>query len=343
MSWRDQLRRLDADLAGGRISRHEHRRRRAELLTAAARRQTPPPAEPGPTNWQTTNPGCSEQRPPRAQEPPENSSAALLRSERPTTAPSPADERPTDSMRYPSLADAPTVITRAVNPPSLMPAAPWLPAPRVADTSGKPGVRRHTRLFLVVAVLVVLGMIVGTTWFLSVPTTNTAPAGPANPELVVAGKLPPLPGTANPDNATISLDKAVRLKVVSATDASKIRASGAQEVVYRASADTVGGNMGYQLVAIPTSSASDAAKLVKGLRQTLTDIGFTAAPLGPSEAETAYTTDNPGGRMSGLWYASESVVIGLAVSQPVSEDAATLRARLAQVLQAVAAALPPNP
>ena len=66
MSWQEELRRLDAELAGGRITRHEHRKQRDELLAAASGGAAPSPVaaplvpvgtQPGVSRWQSSNPG----------------------------------------------------------------------------------------------------------------------------------------------------------------------------------------------------------------------------------------------------------------------------------------------
>ena len=249
------------------------------------------------------------------------------------------------------MSEAPTVITRPVVPTNL----PGLTSPRhFSDVEGQPcaPIPAQTRgragawLFLSVGVFLVLSLIVGATWFFSAPNTgtntNVVPSGRVNPQLDVEGKLPNLPGTGDPDNSAMSIDKAVQLQVITAADAAKVRASGAQEIVYRRSSDAAHVDNGYQMLAIPTASADDASKLVQGLRQTLTDSGFKAAPLGPGRAETAYTDSNPTGRVSALWYASGPVAIGIGVSQPLSGDPATLRTRLGKVRDSVVAVLPPS-
>jgi hypothetical protein len=401
MSWQEELRRLDAELAAGRMSRHEHRKQRDELLAAVsgggvtspvAAPLAPAGSQRRASGWQSANPvGSAAQTPSKTPEsaeetqaepapepepaepetqpepaseataeppaPPESrpgkpSASALLATDRPTSAPSPADELPTDSMRYPSMADAPTVITRPLLPanlPSLTPAgAPHSrgSVPGAGTPAAAPRRRGPTWLFLAVGVLVVAGLIVGATWFFSARSPGStggiaAPSGAVvNPQLDVESKLPTLPGTPNPNNSTMSVDKAVQLQVISAEEASKVQASGAQEVVYRASSDSADANSGYLLLAIPTSSTGDAANLVSGLRQTLTGAGFKADPLGQTDSETAYTGSNPTGRVSALWYASGSVVVGIGVSQPLDADPATLNTRLEQVRDSVVATLP---
>lgn len=377
MSWQEELRRLDSELARGRISRHEHRKQRDELLAAASGGAAPSPvaAPLAPTGtpprglfgWQSANPGSGAgvPEPAPAEEPDEvaqpvgespqeqtGTSAALLSSDRPTSAPSPADERPTESMRYPSMAEAPTVITRPVRAgemPSLVPPMPRHSSGVVRQPSvpvwGKPRGHGPTWLYLSLGVLLVLGLIIGATFvFGGSKTDNAAAPAPgstvANPQLDVEGKLPELPGTPNPNNSTMSVDKAAQMQIISAGDVPKVKASGAQEVVYRASAETTQPDAGYLLVAIPTASADDSVKLVKGLRETLINAGFRPDPLGRADADTAYTGSNSTGRVTALWYASGPVVLGIGVSQPLNANPASLRTRISQVHDSLAATLP---
>lgn len=341
MSWQDELRRLDAELATGKISLHDHRKQRDELLAAASGGFTPSPvASPlSPPQWPTEPPP----------EPTPNASAALLASDRPTSAPSPADERPTDSMRYPSFEDAPTVITRAVRPggplPTLTPQYPAAPpgGPTVPMRRARRG---PTWVFLTFGVLIVLVLVVGASWYFGVHNNNptaTSPTAPVNPTDAVSvaeAKLPTLPGAASPNNSTMSIDKAVQLQLISQADAGVMEAGGAQEIVVRASADPANTPNGNMLLAVPASSAVEASKLVATLRKNLTDNGFTPLPLGPANADLAFSGSNPGGRVSALWYTTGPLAIGIGVSQPLNGNPAQLRSRLEQIHAQVTGALP---
>ncbi|HVV13491.1 hypothetical protein [Amycolatopsis sp.] len=364
MSWQDELRRLDTELASGKITLHQHRKQRDELLAAASGSGTASPvaAPLGQSQWQTVGPAQQWQAPapeqqwePPAPEPqPEpamSPSESLLHTDRPTSAPSPADYRPTDSMPYPPIHEAPTVITPVVRtgplpgltpPPVQPPAVPSLPTRPM-----RPARRRYTWLFVTLGVLVVLAMILGATYFLGARGDNTAAQPSSSPTVApqdAAGaaeaRLPTLPGAANPNNSTMSLDKAVQLQLVSQNDAALMKAGGADELVYRASSDPAGSPNGNMVLAVPARSAAEAAKLVATLRKNLTGNGFVPEPLGPTEAEVAYTGSNATGRVSALWYTSGSLAIGIGVSQPSSSDPAQLRTRLEQIRTQVTGALP---
>lgn len=359
MSWQDELRRLDAELAGGKISLHEHRKQRDELLAAASGGFAPSPvasplvpAEPveaAPPAW----PIAPFEPPPEPPAAPPRRSAALLATDRPTSAPSPADERPTDSIRYPTIHEAPTVITRAVGvgtlPGLTPPSPPRQQVPALPTRPARPTGKRPTWLFLSLGVFLVLAMIIGISWFFGARDTNTTTGtastpvqtmNPAEAGEIAEAKLPTLPGAANPNNSTMSVDKALQLQLVTEADADAMRAAGAQEVIYRASSDPATSPNGTMLLVVPASSAADASKLVTALRKNLLGAGFIVTPLGPANADMMYTGSNPGGRVSALWYSSGSLAIGMGVSEPVTGNATQLRARLEQIRTQVTGTFP---
>jgi len=345
MSWQDELRRLDAELASGKITLHDHRKQRDELLAAASGGFAPspvaapltPPAPPEP-----------EPAPEPVKEKEPSVSASLLATTRPTTAPSPADERPTEQMPYPRIHEAPTVVTRAIGPlPGLTPPPQRPPGvPPLPTVAAQRPRRKPTWLFLALGVALVLAMIVGATLFLnaredsSTASPTTANVAPADALGMAEAKLPTLPGAASPNNGTMALDKAVSLQLISQADADLMKTSGADELVFRASADPANSPNGAMTIVVPASARAAADQLAAGLRQNLIDNGFTTSPLGQSESELAFTGSNPSGRVMALWYTSGSLAVGMGVSQPLTGDPVELRDRLNQIRSQVTAALP---
>ncbi|MFD2471590.1 hypothetical protein [Amycolatopsis silviterrae] len=247
--------------------------------------------------------------------------------DRPTTAPSPADDRP-------------TAVFGAV------PANGGQPEPRrLWEDEGKSRGSKPTWLFLSLAVLVVLALVVGVIWFIGNKddTSGTASPPPASSSVPntqppsLEDKLPTLPGTASPQNSTMALDKAVQAKAVSDADANLMRAAGADQLVYHAYAGADGGTT---LIAVPTPSKAQAGQLVQGLRQNLVTGGFDSSPLGPAATDLLYSASSPAGRVLASWYTSGGVSIGIGVSGPVGQDPAALRSRMEEIRAKVAAALP---
>ncbi|WP_158684538.1 hypothetical protein [Amycolatopsis orientalis] len=291
--------------------------------------------------WASTNPAMPAPEPP-AVEAFLNSAAAAPSAEkpafshtpgtpfstdRPTTAPSPADDRPTAVF-------------------GAIPANGNQPEPRrLWEDDTKPRRSRPTWLFLSLAVLVVLALVVGGIWFLgtkndSNDTAAPPPAASSAPNTQPASledKLPTLPGTPSPENSTMALDKAVQAKAVSDADANLMRAAGADQLVYHSYAGTDGGTT---LIAVPTPSKAQAGQLVQGLRQNLVTGGFDSSPLGPAATDLLYTGSSPAGRVLAFWYTSGGVSVGIGVSGPVGQDPAALRSRMEEIRAKVAAALP---
>jgi len=404
MSWQEDLRRLDADLAAGRIEPGPHRKQRDELLAQASGSTVPSPVpsplrRPGASTWHSTNPAYGQQQPappwrvqapqPRSETPPEQLAQpiparpphqparqapppqALEKTLSPgspgfpdhlTTAPSPADIVPTRYLRvdgrrsgspsrFPSLAPGPG---RPAPPPAAPPGpagSPQVPHGRHRwgdETPAPPSRSKPTWLFLTLGVLLAVALVAAGTWWVGdkFGDTATGPSGPPAPpgnaldlSLTLEGRLPLLPGTQSADNSTMSIDRALAKKAVTKADADLITASGANEIIYRATSDPANVENGTLLLAIPTPSMIQAKQLVSGLRQNLVDAGFTAAGLPPGE-DIAFTRHNDDGWVSALWYASGPVVVGLGVSQPHSADPAPLRPRLEQILDLARRTMP---
>ncbi|WP_236790234.1 hypothetical protein [Amycolatopsis sp. GM8] len=349
MTWQEDLRRLDVQLASGEISLREHRRQREELLAAASGGFSPSPVkapvEGGQAHAWPESPAWPAEQPAAP-----SWSASLLSTDRPTSAPSPADENPTDSMRYPTtIHEAPTIVTRAIGPlPGLTPAKPEvppLPTRPVRTGRGKP-----TWLFLALGIFIVLAMIIGATWLLgtrndpspasSAPTSSAPPVDPAGAAERAEARLPTLPGAANPANSTLSIDKALQLKLITQADADVMKAAGAQEIIYRAASNPANSPNGTALLVVPVPSPAEATKLAAAQRKHLTDTGFTMAALGPANADLIFTGSSSAGRVTALWYSSGPLAVGIGVSQPLTGDPNQLRSRLEQIRTQVTGAFP---
>ncbi|WP_414936412.1 hypothetical protein [Amycolatopsis sp. cmx-11-51] len=227
MSWQDELRQLDVELASGRIGHTEHRKRRDELLAEASGGTMPSPVasplrhQSGP--WHSTNPAA---RPielptatvpaplPRQTPPPERKTEPIATEPPPyrsrdekrdrqsiphiadhkTTAPSPADINPTVYLR----AEPPTQVQRkrATAEPN-RPLPPLTPEPRPqhsapAEDYTVAGKEKPVWLFLGAGVLVVLVLIIGGTLWLGSSSSNVAGTPPetAQPPGGLSGLVP---------------------------------------------------------------------------------------------------------------------------------------------------------
>ncbi|WP_020668969.1 hypothetical protein [Amycolatopsis nigrescens] len=385
MGWQDELRRLDIELANGTITQHQHRKMRDELLAAASGGGTPSPvasplqrknenqpAKPAKSNWQSAAPVrpspvqqavAAQQAAPateRAEQaepakatsaaPKQTASAALLATSRPTTAPSPADERATERMPYPRL-DGPTVVRPAVRPPA--PPVRQQPLPSATTPLNFPPAddpapsqrdrRKPTWLFLGLGVLLVLAMILGATWWLgsdrdenpgSSPSAAPPPAVSQDPPAAaLEERLPALPGIANKDNSTVAISKGVELGLYPNASARTFTEHGASQVIYRASSD---GPSAYFVLVIPTKSPDSAKAVVDSMRTLSLASGFTRS-AGDQNTMTGAINDR---RMDGTWYPSGEYAVNVWVSQPTKADKNALAPRLEQTLAAFRAVLP---
>ncbi len=206
MSWQDDLRRLDADLAAGRIEPAAHRKQRDELLAQASGSTVPSPV-PSPlrrpaTAWHSTNPAAQQPVDPRSAPPQRTESPSPGRPPRPvppwqrtesgpqktisqpvvppvpdylTTAPSPADINPTRYMTVEGHVPDGEPISRF--PPLGGPVHHWPQEPEEAPGKHRFAERRRpTVLFVGLGVLVVLAMIAGVTAWVASRDDSPPPA-----------------------------------------------------------------------------------------------------------------------------------------------------------------------
>jgi hypothetical protein len=367
MGWQEELRQLDVELANGRITPESHRKQRDELLAVAsgggstspvASPLRRPPGEQG-QQWQSANPGHQQATPPAREPvtppppptpvPPRPTPGRPFTTDRRTTAPSPADQRHTDWLPYPIPAagrvDSATVVRPAVMPPP--PPAPRHnphqgpqrpPGRRPSDTTvplARKDRRKPVWLFIALGVVLVAALVAGGVWWIG--TTSGTPASTAS---AVEKSLPVLPGTAGPNNSTVSVDRALELKVVGQHTADLMKANGAQEIIYRSSAEMADQTYGYTLFVVRTPSAGNASKLAEDLTQYAEANGFTDMKLADTPPGTAVSVQSPQGTLGESWYSSAGLTVGVGISQLPSGDIAPLRERVASTRNQLIAVLP---
>ncbi|QFU85353.1 hypothetical protein [Amycolatopsis sp. YIM 10] len=403
MGWQEELRLLDAKLADGSLTPAQHRKMRDELLAAASgggstspvaapRRESNDPAmqetavlpripvagQPMPAGQAKPPPHAVsggrpapkvvENRPtlPLGNQEPKQppNAAALLSGERPTTAPSPADQRATESMAVPprGLARGRSVLSPVAAHQPTRPYATeaqrsWTtPPPQYDYDQEDHGPRRNgsTWLFLAVGVLLAGGLLAGGVWLLSKdePASNAAAPPPAASAPAQSSQLPPppadlpleqrlpeLPGTQNANNSTMSVDKGTELKLYAPETANMFKQNGASEVVYRSSSD---GTDGYLVMVVPAGSPEGAKNIAEQLRKAASETGFTQLNLGLPPGKSALAGSNTVGRMNATWYTSENLAVAVWVSQGFDKQQFALGERLKGTLAKVETALPPS-
>ncbi|MEU8630827.1 hypothetical protein AB0C38_01570 [Amycolatopsis sp. NPDC048633] len=381
MSWQEELRRLDADLAAGRIEPAAHRKQREELLAQASGSTVPSPV-PAPLrrpSWHSANPAASAapahpitpvhpvtpartpaQAPPARVEvpwarPPKQAGPRSFQTpatnavppipEYMTTAPSPADITPT---RYLAV-DGPSGAAAASRFPPIDPGAATPPGQEPEDARGKhrwtdPARSRPTWLFLGLGVLVVLVMIVGVTMWLG---SDDEPTGQASPPVVP-------PSTSASGLLGGIEDRLPKLPGTQNSENSTMSIDRAVElgVFARPTADVLRRNGGSEVVF--RGSAVDAGS----------NLVMVVPMPGPANAESAvealYTSALSNGfdavqsdlrtavaktgdtQVRATWYTSGGMVVNVGVSQTEKLGDEALTARLGQVLQDLRAVLPPG-
>ncbi|AXB45974.1 hypothetical protein [Amycolatopsis albispora] len=401
MGWQEELRLLDAKLADGSLTPAQHRKMRDELLAAASgggstspvaapRRETDPAMQetavlpripvagqpmpagqvkppPNAVGEARPAPKVVESRPtlplgnPDHKQPP--NAAALLAGDRPTTAPSPADQRATESMAVPprGLSRGRSVLSPVAAHQPTRPYATeaqrsWTdppPPPDYAQDDHSPRRTGSTWLFLALGVLLAGGLLAGGVWLLSKdePAASTAAPPPSAPaqsseqlppppaNLPLEQRLPELPGTQNANNSTMPVDRGTELKLYAPETANMFKQNGASEVVYRSSSD---GTDGYLVMVVPAGSPEGAKNIADELRKAAADTGFTQLNLGMPPGKSALAGSNTVGRMNATWYTSDNLAVAVWVSQGFDKQQFALGERLKGTLAKVEAALPPD-
>lgn len=362
MRWQERLRRLDVELASGNINHDEHRRQREEILAAVSSSGVPdeptasnsseekspestsppaqpvspgqdpdPPSNPGDSDGTTSN-GNNGSNGNRSGADHATGPTVLLNTPWQTTAPSPADTELT----------SPLSAVRDLTEPPLLPQR--TDGPMVPESRG----RVPTWLLLTLAVLVAVGAVGGGAWFLTDMGQNTT-AGHASAasdaderDPTLAERLPDLPGRPSPQNATMTVDRGADLGLYSETDARTMKQNGADEIIYRSSAEGPDFADGYTVIAIQTPSRENADHLTEQLTRTVLTQGFTSVPMSGREGIRVLNRTDGTGRVSVIWYVSGRTAVGVGVSQAVGSSQNTLRARLVSTLKSVESALPVN-
>jgi hypothetical protein len=342
MSWQEELRRLDVELATGRITQERYRKLRDELLAGNSGGTAPSPVasplrRPAGQHWQSIYPD------PRPQSTTPLTSAPLFPTDQPMSAPSPADTRATDSMPVPRMTNAPIDRSTVVRPADVRPSPPTIPMGMAQPGSTRslddpfPSALRSARKavwpFIVLGVLLVLALIIGGIWWLAGSVSSQGPPKAAAPAPTVEKQLPSLPGLADKNNSTVSTAKGVELGLYPVQAADAFTKSGATEVIYRGS--TAGDNAYFVLV-VPTKTPQNARAVVDFLSTTALNSGFSQ-----NQTSQFAVSGQRGDRwMSGTWYSSGNNMVNLWVSQRSNGDRTLLTGEFDRTLASLQKDLP---
>jgi hypothetical protein len=376
MSWQEELRRLDAELAEGRIEPAAHRKQRDELLAQASGSTVPSPVpsplrRPG-EHWRSTNPAHhpAPAPPPQRMESPRPAvphqrphppwqrtglPASLSTTHVPsipdhmTTAPSPADITPT---RYLRVDGPPEQGPGSRFPPITPPGGEAQPHLEPEESPGKhrwatdgESSGRATWPFVVLGVLVALGMIIGATLWLggddeqpNALTTFT----PVVTQPPAAAARPQLEDQVPPLPGLQHADSSA-MSLARGLDLKLYPTEAAQVFSQHGVTQLVyrassAGDTGFLGYAIPAENEDGAKAIVDYLREAAAAGGYTPLPADPGTV----TGRNGDQRLNGTWYTSGKVAIVLWASQPFAKDKNELKTSLDNAAAVFKKALPPS-
>ncbi|MEV7093070.1 hypothetical protein AB0M80_09485 [Amycolatopsis sp. NPDC051045] len=382
MSWQEELRRLDAELAEGRIEPADHRKQRDELLAQASGSTVPSPVpsplrRPG-EHWRSTNPAhhpapAPPAPPPQRMESPRPAvphqrphppwqrtglPTSLSTSHVPaipdhmTTAPSPADITPTRYLRVDGPAEqGPGSRFPPITPPGGE-SRPPQPHPEPEEAPGKHRWATHgessgraTWPFVVLGVLVVVGMVIGATMWLGGDDQQPNALTTFTPVVT----QPPA-AAAQPQLE----DQVPPLPGLQHAESSAMSlARGLDLKLYPKEAAQVFSQHGVTQFVYRASSAGDTgflgyaipAENEDGAKAIIDYLREAAAAGGyvPIPADPGTVTGRNGDqRLDGTWYTSGKVAIVLWASQPFAKDKNELKTSLDNAVAVFKKALPPS-
>lgn len=351
MSWQEELRRLDAELAQGKLSKLQYTAQREELLAKAS---SAPEAKP------------SARRPHPTKTPAKPSAtvsaSALLTTARSTSAPSPADERSTDSMPHPPPPPPGPAPPRVPEPPPLMPqrsgqrqdgpaAQPLPPLPQVPHEDHRGAVR--AKLFVALGAVVAIVLIAGGVWWMTSDgsaspvaapagneTTTTAPTTSA-PELL--DRLPELPGVLNQDSGTFTVDEGVHRKFYGPAEAAVLKKQDVRNVTWKGSSRTsASGDAAYVVLVVENEDSSAAKSTDKALRRLAHDRARRIEPLDRDGAVPTFKLKAGQSTAYFVVYPSDRYTVLISSGQTPAHDEKDMRVTLADMLTGVAETLVPG-
>jgi hypothetical protein len=374
MTWQESLRKLDNRLAKGEIGAAEYRKVRDEILAEASsgsqtparpvrgdqRGPTPPQAGPRPHPGDQEAANAAETTlVVKVDQPDEEATQVVdvdqLRSPQPPAAPPPAGPPPGPSgPPSPPGPPGPSGHGGPDDGAGGQPAGPGVrPTPyRTAPIQGQEvfaeaGPERGGLLPKIVVAVLVLALVGAGVWWFAVredgeadnatppPETSTQQQAPGIDD--IAALLPDLPGKANPDNGTMSLERARELKLFTPPYATLLADNGSSEIAYRGAVRT---GAGYLLVASPIPPENGADGVAVLAREHLQRAGFgPAEEVDPDDPPVIVRVDSAFRTFIAV-YSSGDVWVQLNVSGRPDGNEQELRTEFQRVLGTVTERLP---
>lgn len=167
------------------------------------------------------------------------------------------------------------------------------------------------------------------------PATSTEQQAPGIDD--IDGRMPELPGKANANNGTMSLERARELKLFTPTYATMLADNGSSEVVYRGAIQR---GVGYLLVASPIPPANGADGVAVLTSEHLQRAGFAPAEEASPDDPAVITRVDNAFRTFIAVYSSGDVWVQLNVSGAPKGDEQALRTEFQKILGSLTERLP---
>lgn len=332
MTWQEELRALDAELADKGITPAEYRRRRDNLLAAASGGFPPAgqvapqrPAQPTPPQGQPAQTGHPIPPPSSGQ---------------PTGQHAPLPPLPGQGQAMPN---APIQPMPSGRPPENHVVPPWspvtelpmysplgdqqAPAPQYAprapldeDIFNTRMTRKKSRAALLVVVVVVALLLLAGGWWFGVRPRMEAASTPPAPQALHLDDLPTMPGNVRLDRAELSVFEGQNRGLFDAREADFLQADKVNQVTFTGSAD---GKLNYVVFAFVTDSPASAKKTSSDLLE-YQDLGGLHAVDGtglPDQVKVVKLVARDQVQYRAI-YASglNAVMVAVAQAQPADES-----------------------
>jgi hypothetical protein len=304
MSWQQDLRALDAELAEKRITPAEYRSRRDDLLASVSGGMPP------------TNAGLPF---------PQQVEATV--------------HKPAIPVSGPEVWTPVTPIPGAGPQQYAPPSAEMFNARLTKRTN-----RKHALTVTVVVVLLIVGLGVGWWFGFRMPTTTAggqpaATSSTAAPTAVQLSDLPPLPGKPDANSGSYTVDQAAAKGLLEARAATLLTGDKAGKIVY--SGSTMG-NLSYGVFVINTDTAEQADKMAGDLVAYQKPNGLTPTdkPGLPPSVHTLQLMSSTIAQCVAIYPSTHAVVIASASQHTGKLDEATITAGIRDVMAVVMARVP---
>jgi hypothetical protein len=351
VNWQDELRKLDEELAAGRVSADEYRTRRDQVLASA---NSVPPIQP---QWQANAPSLPAQpatpdsatqylrpvTPDAAAGNPNPDATQVVSGGRPT-----APNQDADRTQFVPGAGMPPQYGQpsppqgfAQQPPvqwnTADTSAPWATTssdnwlrqgPEVFDDASGGGGKK---VLAIIGVVVVVALIGGAVWFFGFrdsgsqagtdTPSNTSTAAPTTTTTKPPIDLLPVPpDTPNPNNGVLEAAAAGELKLLSAEEVAAVTAADVTEVNYKGSTEAA---FTYEAMVFEAEDADKAEALATALGEQQTKAGMVDGAKGrlpqKSSVQQLIRKNEPGTYRC-LYVTGSKVVRITTVQTPIGTD-----------------------